>query len=238
MSATSSWKSALARVVRPGGVSLGGPSTGAAPTLRRLVPETQGVGGRIWLEGDGCTHLQVGVGARLDYPQPCHPRGCHGGRLARDAQAHFTQRLPHDALLSVTAYAGVDDLSGNFSALGDSSSASGGDFAFDWGNQVAGATLTVPLGAPPADGDESRRPVLTQRLSHSRFGTTLDLGDGSLSFANRVSETRVAGSLSVTRGDHTPMIGYEGSLHRVAYGITSAETDVVVFDLKQRPTAL
>ena len=156
----------------------------------------------------------------------------------QDAQAHFTQRLPNDASLSITAYGGLDDLSGNFSALGDSTSVNGGDFRFDWGNQVAGATLTVPLGAPPPDGDDARRPVLTQRLSYSRFATTLDLGDGSLSFANRVAETRVAGSLSVTRGAHTPTIGYEGSLHRVAYGITSAETDVVVFDLRQRPTAL
>ena len=156
----------------------------------------------------------------------------------QDAQAHFTQRLPNDASLSVTAYVGLDDLSGNFSALGDSTTANGGEFSFDWGNRVAGATLTVPLGPPPSDGDETRRAVLTQRLSYSRFATTLDLGDGSLSFANRVSEARIAGSLSLTRGEHTPTIGYEGSLHRVAYGITSAETDVVVFDLSQRPTAL
>lgn len=156
----------------------------------------------------------------------------------QDAQAHLTQRLPHDASLSITAYAGIDDLSGNFAALGDSSRASGGDFAFDWGNQIAGATLTLPLGAPRLDGDESRRPTLMQRVSFSRFATTLDLGDGSLSFANRVTETRIAGSLSATRGRHTPVLGYEGSLHRVAYGITSSEADVVIFDLRQRPTAL
>ena len=156
----------------------------------------------------------------------------------QDAQAHLTQRLPHDATLSVTAYAGLDDLGGNFAALGDSTSASGGDFAFNWGNQVAGATLTVPLGRLNTDGEADRRPTLVQRLSFSRFATTLDLGDGSLSFANRVTETRVSGSLSAVRGNHTPAIGYEASLHRVAYGITSSEADVVLFDLRQRPTAL
>ncbi len=156
----------------------------------------------------------------------------------QDAQAHVTQRLPHDATLSVTAYAGIDDLGGNFAELGDSASASGGDFSFDWGNQVAGATLVVPLGAPHPDGDASRRLTLVQRLSYSRFATTLDLGDGSLSFANRVSETRIAGSLSATRGNHTPAVGYEASLHRVSYGITSSEADVVLFDLRQRPGAL
>jgi hypothetical protein len=156
----------------------------------------------------------------------------------QDAQAHVTQRLPHDASLSVTAYAGLDDLSGNFAALGDSTSASGGGFGFNWGNQIAGATLTVPLGAPPLDGDEASRPTLVQRVSFSRFATTLDLGDGSLGFANRVSEARIAGSLSATRGRHTPIIGYEGSLHRVSYRITSSEADVLVFDLGQRPTAL
>ena len=156
----------------------------------------------------------------------------------QDAQAHLTQRLPNDATLSVTAYAGVDDLGGNFAALGDSSSASGGDFAFDWGNQIAGATLTVPLGRLNTDGEPDRRPTLVQRLSFSRFGTTLDLGDGSLSFANRVTETRLSGSLSAVRGNHTPAIGYEGSLHRVHYGITSSEADVVLFELRQRPTAL
>ena len=156
----------------------------------------------------------------------------------QDAQAHLTQRLPHDASLSITAYAGLDDLSGNFASLGDSSRASGGDFAFDWGNQIAGATLTVPLGTPPLDGDESRRPTLVQRLSFSRFATTLDLGDGSLSFANRVTETRIAGSLSATRGRHTPVLGYEASLHRVSYAITSSAAEVLIFDLRQRPTAL
>ena len=156
----------------------------------------------------------------------------------QDAQAHITQRLPHDASLSVTAYAGIDALSGNFAALGDSSRASGGDFSFDWGNQVIGSTLTVPLGAVGADGDEARRPTLVQRLSYSRFATTLDLGDGSLGFANRVSEARLSGSLSATRGNHTPIIGYEGSLHRLSYRITSSEADLVVFDLHQQPTAL
>jgi hypothetical protein len=156
----------------------------------------------------------------------------------QDAQAHLTQRLPHDATLAITAYAGIDDLNGNFAALGDSTQASGGEFSFNWGNQIAGATLTVPLGEPPSDGDLSHQLTLVQRASFSRFATTLDLGDGSLEFANRVSEMRLSGSLGMTRGTHSPIVGYEASLHDVSYDITSSEADVVLFDIRQRPSAL
>jgi hypothetical protein len=156
----------------------------------------------------------------------------------QDAQAHFTQRLPHDASLSLTAYAGIDDLNGSFASLGDSTQVNGGDFAFNWGNQVVGGTLTVPLGEAPVDGDARARPTLVQRLSFSRFGTTLDLGGGSLGFENTVHELRATGSLTATRGTHTPVIGYEGSLHDVNYEITSSEADVLVFALRQRPSTL
>ena len=154
----------------------------------------------------------------------------------QDAQVHVTQRLPRDATLSFTAYTGLDVLDGNFAALGDSTRASGGDFAFDWGNAVAGATLTMPLGAPSSD--ESARPMLVQRLSFSRFRTMLDLGGGSLIFDNRVHETRASGSLTMPLGKHTPIVGYEASLHDLGYQIHSTETGVELFGLDQRPTAL
>ncbi len=155
-----------------------------------------------------------------------------------DAQLHLTQRLPRDATLSITAYAGLDDLGGNFAALGDSTRASGGDFSFNWGNTIAGATLTMPLGRGQGDGASPERATLVQRLSVSRFRTRLDLGDGSLSFDNRVLETRASGSVTVPIGKHAPIFGYEASLHDLGYQILSEEANVELFGLKQRPSAL
>jgi hypothetical protein len=132
----------------------------------------------------------------------------------------------------------VDDLDGNFAQLGDSSAASGGDFGFNWGNRVVGATLTMPLGEPVIDGAAVRRPEFVQRASLSRFFTDLDLGDGSLSFANRVTEARLAGSLVLPRGPHTPAFGYELSWNRVSYDVRSAEADIELFELRQRPVAI
>lgn len=155
----------------------------------------------------------------------------------QDAQVHLTQRLPRDASLSFTAYTGVDILEGNFAALGDSTRASGGDFSFDWGNGIAGATLTVPLGREPVD-PAADRASLTQRLSVSRFRTTLDLGAGSLTFDNRVHETRASGMLTLPRGRHTPVVGYEASLHDLGYQIFSEEANIELFGLQQRPLAV
>ena len=156
----------------------------------------------------------------------------------QDAQFHVAQRLPRDASLSVTAYTGVDDLGGNFAALGDASAAHGGDFGFAWGNAVMGTTLTVPLGEPRDDRGTIRRAELVQRASISRFHTDLDLGDGSLTFANRVSEVRLGGSVTLPRAAHTPSVGYEVSWHRVAYDVRSAEADIELFELRQRPAAI
>ena len=154
----------------------------------------------------------------------------------QDAQLHATKQLPRGATLSVTAYAGIDELKGNFAELSDSSSPGGGQFRFDWGNQVAGATLTVPIGES-RDAPGEPRAVLTQRLSFSRFATTLDLGSGSLGFDNRVNETRVSGSLATSLRGHVPTIGYEASFHRLGYTIDSDDSNVSLFDLRQRPTA-
>ena len=156
----------------------------------------------------------------------------------QDAQVHVTKRLPRDASLSFTAYAGLDDLSGSFAALGDSTRTSGGDFSFDWGNAIAGATFTMPVGAPLPAGSTAERPELIQRLSVSTFRTRLDLGDGSISFDNRVAETRASGSLTLPRGRHRPMLGYEASLHDLGYQVLSQEANVELFALDQNPTAL
>ena len=156
----------------------------------------------------------------------------------QDAQVHVTKQLPRDASLSFTAYAGLDDLGGNFAALGDSTRASGGDFSFNWGNVIAGATFRMPLG-PAAVGDTVvERPELVQRLSISTFRTRLDLGDGSISFDNGVAETRASGSITLPLGRHVPKFGYEASLHDLNYQVVSEEANVELFSLDQNPTAL
>ena len=156
----------------------------------------------------------------------------------QDAQVHVTKRLARDATLSFTAYAGLDDLGGNFAALGDSTQASGGDFSFNWGNVIAGATFTMPFGPAPTDATTGERAQLVQRLSVSTFQTRLDLGDGSISFDNTVAETRASGSLTLPRGRHTPVLGYEASLHDLGYQVLSEEANVELFTLDQNPTAL
>jgi hypothetical protein len=156
----------------------------------------------------------------------------------QDAQLHVAQRLPRGGRLALTAYAGIDDIDGNFARLGDSTAASGGDFAFDWGNRVAGLTFTIPLGGRRDSAEAVPSAELTQRVSISSFGTDLDLGSGSINFLNRVTETRVSGSLALPLRTHTPEVGYEVSWHRVAYDVSSDEAAVELFELRQAPTAL
>jgi hypothetical protein len=47
-----------------------------------------------------------------------------------------------NARVELTAYAGADDLDGDFTQFGDSSRAGGGTFEFDWSNQVVGVSFT------------------------------------------------------------------------------------------------
>ncbi len=120
----------------------------------------------------------------------------------RDEQAHFTYAFTPTTRLSVTAYDGRDVLDANIAAFGDSTgaNASGGTFLFDWGNTVAGATLTKLVAA------RRRARALAARRQHdaraasrrvSRFSTRLDLGAGSLTLANTViDDARLAGSRS------------------------------------------
>jgi len=62
----------------------------------------------------------------------------------RDEQVHFTYAFNPTTRLSITAYDGSDALDANIATFGDSTdaNASGGTFRFDWGNRVAGASLS------------------------------------------------------------------------------------------------
>jgi hypothetical protein len=152
-----------------------------------------------------------------------------------DAQAHLRHQLPRGGVLSLTTYAGSDVLDAALSAFGDTTQAGGGALRFDWGNRVAGIAWEQPL-AGFLGGDSAR---VMQRLSETRFGTTLDLGSGSLRFVNRLGETRAWGEVTRWQGDHGVMLGYEWSAYRMRYRVDAAQAGTLgLLARDQRPSAL
>ncbi|HMS03566.1 MAG TPA: TonB-dependent receptor, partial [Gemmatimonadaceae bacterium] len=151
-----------------------------------------------------------------------------------DAQAHVRHELRNGGRLSLTAYTGEDVLAGFFSGLGDSTSAGQGGLRFDWGNSLIGAAWEQPL-ARLAGGDSAR---LMQRVSRTGFGTTLDLGNGSLTLDNRVAEWRAWGEATRWRGRHETLLGYEWSAYRVSYDVDApAAGGAPLLTQRQRPSA-
>ncbi len=152
-----------------------------------------------------------------------------------DVQAHIKHRLGNGGTLSMTAYTGEDVLDGFLSGVGDSTSAGTGGLRFDWGNRVVGAAWEQPLGAV-AGGDSAR---LMQRLSSSGFGTNLDLGSGSLTLNNQITESRAWGEVTRWRGQHETMLGYEWSAYRVRYDVAApAAGNDELLKVRQNPSAL
>ena len=159
----------------------------------------------------------------------------------RDQQAHVTYAFTPTTKLAFTAYNGRDILSANLAAFGDSSSAdaTGGTFLFDWGNSVTGASLTKTLASRTRGalgrlilGDST---VLEQRVSVSRFSTELDLGAGSLTLHNHVSDRRLAGSIAAHTAAHERTIGYEAVSYDIEYDASSAQAQSRLYDLRQSP---
>jgi hypothetical protein len=151
----------------------------------------------------------------------------------QDAQAHGLRVLGNGGTAELTAYIGKDVLDGTFAGTEDSTNIGGGDVLFDWGNALAGATLTLPIAR--LFGDSA---TFVQRASVSRFTTTLDLGDGSLRFRNRVLDLRAGGSLTRHGARHRPQLGYEVARYDVSYDITSDQLTAQLFELDQQPTSL
>jgi len=160
---------------------------------------------------------------------------------------HFSDAVLHaaravgrgNARVELTAYAGADDLDGDFTQFGDSSRAGGGTFEFDWSNQVVGVSFTnvwrdgarLPLfGRADSLGAE-------QRVSYTRFATALDLGAGALTLTNSVNEIRAAGAVHWNRGGHERRLGYELSRYDIDYDVGSPGTGTQLFDLRQQPIA-
>ena len=159
----------------------------------------------------------------------------------RDEQAHVAYTFSPRTKLSFTVYDGRDALEANIAAFGDTASAnpSGGGFLFDWGNRVIGATLTRQV-APAARGAFARlwlgdSATFEQRASVSTFRTDLDLGDGSLSLANRTSDWRLSGNLTAYTKSHERSFGYDVAKYGIHYHAGSEQTDTRLYDLRQSP---
>ncbi len=151
-----------------------------------------------------------------------------------DMQAHVRHRLAHGGTLSLTAYGGRDVLDASGALFGDSTRAGGGDLLFQWGNSLLGVAFEQPLGRV-LGGDSSR---VMQRMSRTGFGTTLDLGSGSLTFNNRLSDIRAWGEFTRWRGRHETLVGYEVSALRLRYDVdASAAANSELLTVKQDPTA-
>jgi hypothetical protein len=151
-----------------------------------------------------------------------------------DAQVHVRHQLRRGGTLSLTGYAGEDVLAGLLGGLSDSTTAGTGDLRFDWGNTVLGMAYEQPL-AGLLGGDSAR---VMQRLSRTTFGTTLDLGAGSLRLVNTLADTRAWGELTRWRGAHETLLGYEWSAYRVRYDVDApAAGGDPIFGLRQHPSA-
>ncbi len=151
-----------------------------------------------------------------------------------DVQAHVKHRLANGGALSITAYGGEDVLAGLLTGFADSTSAGTGGLRFDWGNRVLGAAWEQPLG--PAFGGDSAR--VMQRLSRTGFGTNLDLGSGSFTLKNQLTESRAWGEVTRWRGQQETMLGYEWSAYRVRYDVEApAAGNEDILNLRQNPSA-
>ena len=161
----------------------------------------------------------------------------------RDEQAHFTYAFSPRTRFSFTAYDGGDALDANIAQFGDSTEAdaSSGGFRFNWGNRVFGAALTHRVGSPNATGFSrwllGDSTILEQRVSLSTFSTMLDLGDGSVTFRNAVSDRRLAGSATTYTASHERSLGYEAASYGVDYDATAAQAGARLYDLHQSPVS-
>lgn len=162
----------------------------------------------------------------------------------RDFHAHATYALPGSVRLGLTAYAGRDVLDANLAEFTNDTSATRageGQWAFDWGNRLIGATITKEIG-PDARVPLVRLPLgqsatLEQRFSASGFSTVLDLGDGAFSQRSSIRELRASGSIVARSYAHDISFGYEATTSHVRYASGSTQTGTTDFDLIQTPSS-
>lgn len=161
----------------------------------------------------------------------------------RDLHAHASYTLPGNTRLTVTAYEGKDVLDANLAefASDSGSKAGSGEWAFDWGNRLLGASIARDLGPdvrlPLVGLRLGERTTVEQRVSLSSFSTLLDLGDGAFSQRSRISDVTLSGSVVARGTSHDRSIGYELATQRVRYASGSTQTGTTDYDLRQRPAS-
>ncbi len=151
-----------------------------------------------------------------------------------DAQAHVQHRFRNNGLLSATAYYGNDVFQPSIEAFGDSTTPGSGALHFDWGNSVLGVAYTQPLRSF-LGGDSAR---VMQRVSRTVFTTNLDVGAGSLSLKNGVTEARAWGEVARFSGRHETLLGYEFSTYRIRYDVQASGAGADEFlRIRENPSA-
>ncbi len=147
-----------------------------------------------------------------------------------DLHAHASWSLAGGTHLTVTAYEGRDVLDANLAEFASDSGtkAGAGQWAFDWGNRLLGATISRPLGT---------NATVEQRVSLSGFSTLLDLGDGAFSQRSSINDLTLSGSLLAHGSSDDRSVGYELAAQRVRYASGSAQTATTSYDLRQRPAS-
>jgi hypothetical protein len=147
-----------------------------------------------------------------------------------DFHGTATYVLPADVHVAVTGYSGKDVLRANLADFESDSvvtKSNRGQWAFDWGNHVLGATITKEI---------NDRVRLEQKFSTSSFATTLDLGDGGTGQRSNIEDIRATGAIYTTTSSHDISLGYDVARQRINYTSGSAQTGSNDFDLEQRPT--
>ena len=130
----------------------------------------------------------------------------------QDAQLHMATLARGGGTLAVTGYIGSDLLNPSAQGSGTVFTDSGTAFRFDWGNRLAGATFTQPLGASAE---------WVQRVAYTRFGTSYADADDGARLVNSISELRLSGDITRRFGATSPKLalstGYELSRIRTKY---------------------
>ena len=126
-----------------------------------------------------------------------------------DVQGHFDTLIIGGVRFAATAYDGVDAIK---RPAGDNEF-----FAGEWGNRVIGATLskTFARGVRSILGADSL--ALAQRVSTTRYDIHLDVPERLLRVANRITDLRTGGSVTLYHPVWTHEIGYELSSEEASY---------------------
>ena len=158
----------------------------------------------------------------------------------QDALMRGTLELPGGrGTLTGIVFAGLDEFGGS---LGEGAEFGAGPaesrFGFDWGNRVAGIKWQRSGGVGGRGLFAHDSATLTQRISVTRFATTLTLGTSLFRFENRLLEPRAEGSFAWHRGARSWTAGYELARHNVRYESDALAQSAGLLNLRQSPSSV